>query len=353
MSAVFERKSGMNSARRSFLRTFGAASIAAAGVRPVFVAGPQSVPGTQLRRFPLVQIDVFTSKRLQGNPLSVFTDARGLSDSEMQDLARETNLQETTLIFPGDPEIEREQGVKVRIFAPDGELPFAGHPTLGTASVLRGLRPNNNRDDQHHAQLLPEITLSLKVGKVPVSFREDAERVFGEMRQPEPMFLDVHDRKAVAAALGLKPDQIEADLPLQTVSTGLPFVIVPLTHLSTLQSLRVDLEKVYNYLKWQGPIRRDFYYVTRDTGDPKVGLRARSIYPTGEDPATGSAAGCTSAWMVKYGIARPEEMVLIRQGVEMNRPSDIFVRASKTCESVTNVRVGGHTVQIMEGEVSL
>ena len=103
------------------------------------MAGAQSVPGTKLRRFPLVQIDVFTSKRLQGNALSVFTDARGLSDSEMQDLARETNLQETTFIFPGDPEIEREQGVKVRIFAPDGELPFAGHPTLGTASVLRKL----------------------------------------------------------------------------------------------------------------------------------------------------------------------------------------------------------------------
>jgi trans-2,3-dihydro-3-hydroxyanthranilate isomerase len=145
----------------------------------------------------------------------------------------------------------------------------------------------------------------------------------------------------------------EAEVQIQTVSTGLPFVIVPLTRLSTLQALRVNLEKVYEYLKWDGPIRRDFYYVTRDTGDPNVGLRARSIYPTGEDPATGSAAGCTSAWMVKNGIARAVETVLIRQSVEMNRPSDIFVRASKTSESVTNVRVGGHTMQIMEGQVSL
>jgi hypothetical protein len=103
MSAVFERKSGTNSTRRSFLRTFGAASIAAASVRPVFVAGAQSVPGTQLRRFPLVQIDVFTSKRLQRNPLSVFTDARGLSDSEMQDLARET-IQCGPVIF-SNPEV--------------------------------------------------------------------------------------------------------------------------------------------------------------------------------------------------------------------------------------------------------
>jgi trans-2,3-dihydro-3-hydroxyanthranilate isomerase len=343
----------MNSNRRSFLQTLSVAGIAAASVRSGPGAFPQTVPGKQLRRFPLVQIDVFTSKRLQGNPLSVFIDGRGLSDSEMQDLARETNLQETTFVFPSDPKIEREQGVKVRIFAPDGELPFAGHPTLGTASVLRSLHPNNERVDQQHARVSTEIILSLKVGKVPVAFREDAEGVFAEMRQPEPVFMDTHDRNAVAAALGLKPDQIEADLPLQTVSTGLPFVIVPLTHLSTLQSLRVNLEKVYDYLKWDGPIRRDFYYVTRDTGDPKVGLRARSIYPTGEDPATGSAAGCTSAWMVKNGIARTEETVLIRQGVEINRPSDIFVRASKSSESVTNVRVGGHTVQIMKGEVSL
>jgi len=343
----------MNSTRRSFLRTFTITGIAAAGVRPMLAADPQSDPGKDLRRFPFVQIDVFTSKRLQGNPLSVFTDARGLSDSEMQDLARETNLQETTFVFPSDPETEREQGVKVRIFAPDGELPFAGHPTLGTASVLRQVHPKTSRADQQAAPVPREITLSLKVGKVPVTFREDAEGVFGEMRQPEPVFLDTHDRSAVAAALGLKPDQIEADLPLQTVSTGLPFVIVPLKHLSTLQSLQVNLERVYDYLKWDRPIRRDFYYVTRDTGDSRVGLRARSIYPTGEDPATGSAAGCTSAWMVKNGIARSEETVLVRQGVEMNRPSDIFVRANKTGENVTNVRVGGHTVQIIEGEVSL
>jgi trans-2,3-dihydro-3-hydroxyanthranilate isomerase len=339
----------MTSTRRGFLQTLGSASAAVTFANSALAARHQSGASERSRRFPFVQVDVFTSRRLQGNPLSVFTDARGLSDSEMQDLARETNLQETTFVFPDDPEIEQEQGVKVRIFAPDGELPFAGHPTLGTAFVLRNLR----RHGAHTQGIASEVVLSLKVGKVPVSFRDDAGGVFGEMRQPDPVFSDLHDRKAVAAVLGLKAEEVEAELPLQTVSTGLPFVIVPLTHLSTLQSLRVDLQKVYDYLSWKEPIRRDFYYVTRDTGDPKVLLRARSIYPTGEDPATGSAAGCTAAWMVKYGITAPNKSVLIRQGVEMNRPSDIFVQASKAGEKITNVRVGGHVVQIMAGDVSL
>jgi len=127
---------------------------------------------------------------------------------------------------------------------------------------------------------------------------------------------------------------------------------VPFKQLSTLQSLRLDLRKVDAYLERQGH-NTGFYYVTRDTRDSGVGLRARSIYANGEDPATGSAAGCTAAWMVRYGIAKPEQTVHIQQGVEMKRPSQLFVRASREDEKVMNVRVGGHAVEIMEGEVSL
>jgi trans-2,3-dihydro-3-hydroxyanthranilate isomerase len=122
--------------------------------------------------------------------------------------------------------------------------------------------------------------------------------------------------------------------------------------LSTLQSLRLDLRKIYEYLDRQQP-KCAFYYVTRDTHDPEVGLRARLIFPGGEDPATGSAAGCTAAWMVRYGIAPPEETVHIQQGVEMKRPSQIFVRASKDADRITNVRVGGYALQIMQGIATL
>jgi len=307
-------------------------------------------PTANSRQFRFIQMDVVTSRRFEGNPLSVFTDARGLSDSEMQDLARETNLQETTFVLPRDPSVEAQEGVKVRIFTPDEELPFGGHPTLGTANVLRNLRLATSRPKTLDASD-STIVLDLKVGKVPVSFHEDTDGTFGEMRQVPPSFGKVHDRTIVAEALGLKVDEVESDLPIQTVSTGLPFIIVPIKRLNVLHSLH-DFWKGYDYLKQQEGVP-DFYLITRDTGDPRVGIRARCIYPVGEDPATGSGAGCTSAWMVKYGLAQPDETVLILQGVEAKRPSRLFVRSSRSGHDIFNVRVGGPAVQIIQGEVTL
>ena len=285
----------------------------------------------------------------------MFTDARGLSDSEMQDLARETNLQETTFVLPQDPATERELGIKVRIFVPDEEIPFGGHPALGTAMVLRNLRMEKAKSRTGQAKDGSSVLLDLKVGKVSVDFRQETSgNVFGEMHQVEPVFGPVHDRDTVAALLDLSPSDISSDAPIQSLSTGLFFIIVPIKNLSTLRRLTVAPRKAYDYLSRQRlPGLSDFYYVTRDTGDPTIGLRSRAIYSNGEDPATGSAAGCTAAWMVRYGIARPEQTVHILQGVEMKRPSQLFVRASKDGDKITNVRVGGHAVQIMEGTVSL
>src|SRR3990172_2657681 len=136
----------------------------------------------QPRRLPLVQLDVFSSRPLEGNPLAVFTDGRGLSDGEMQALAREMNLSETTFVLPRDPETERRQGVRVRIFTVQEELPFAGHPTLGTALALRG------------ASGAPEIVLELGVGRVPVRFEDrPGEPTFGEMTQVDPSFGPRHE----------------------------------------------------------------------------------------------------------------------------------------------------------------
>jgi trans-2,3-dihydro-3-hydroxyanthranilate isomerase len=339
----------MKDARRTFLK-----SLAISSVVPTVLSSKGRAtalnPTANSRQFRFIQMDVFTSRRLEGNPLSVFTDARGLSDSEMQDLARETNLQETTLVLPRDPSVEAQEGVKVRIFTPDEELPFGGHPTLGTAYVLRNLRLATNRAKTLDASDLT-IVLDLKVGKVPVSFHDDTDGTFGEMRQVPPSFGKVHDRSVVAEALGLQVDEVESDLPIQTVSTGLPFIIVPIKRLNVLHSLH-DFWKGYDYLKQQEGVP-DFYFITRDTGDPRVGIRARCIYPVGEDPATGSGAGCASAWMVKYGLAQPDQTVLILQGVEAKRPSRLFARSSRSGQDISNVRVGGHAVQIMQGEVTL
>ncbi len=337
----------MAGTRRRFLKTLTISSVA-----PALFDYARAVPSSETRnsrQFHFVQIDVFTSQRLEGNPLSVFTDARGLSDSEMQGLARETNLQETTFVLPRERALEEREGVRVRIFTPDEEIPFGGHPTLGTATVLRTLRQGITTETT-----LSSVLLNLKVGKVPVNFHQDSDGLFGEMLQVPPVFGRLHERSTIATVLGLDADEIEPDHPIQTVSTGLPFVIVPIKRLSTLQRLHLAPQKAYEYLRQEKGLELGgFYYVTRDTGDPKIGLRARAIFSNGEDPATGSAAGCTSAWMVKYGLAQPDQAVLILQGVEAKRPSRLFVRSSRSGQDISNVRVGGHAVQIMQGEVTL
>ena len=294
---------------------------------------------TGSQRFHFVQWDVFTTRALEGNSLAVFPNGRGLTDDQMQALAREMNLSETTFILPRDAEVERERGVRVRIFTVQEELPFAGHPTLGTAFQLRGTSHT------------PEIVLDLKVGKVPVRF-EDApgQPAFGEMSQMDPQFGPTHEAEAVARAAGLSAGTIDSSLPVQTVSTGLPFTIVPVRTLDLMRNLHLDLAGASQYLeRFEGKF---FYFVCRETVDPAARLHARMLFYNGEDPATGSAAGCTAAWMVAHGVAKPDERVLIEQGMEMQRASRIFVRASRSDDRVVNVRVGGNAVEVLRGEIS-
>jgi trans-2,3-dihydro-3-hydroxyanthranilate isomerase len=258
----------------------------------------------------------------------------------MQAIAKEMNLSETTFIFPRDPETEKAHGIRVRIFTVQEELPFAGHPSLGTAFALRG---------ESNA---PEIALELNVGRVPVRFESrDGQPVFGEMTQLDPVFGLQHDREAVARATGLSVNDFDSSLPIETVSTGVPFTVAPLRSLAILQNLRVDVQGATEYLEKSGG--KFFYFVTSETVDPSAGLHARMLFYNGEDPATGSAAGCAAAWMVAHGVAEPEQQVLIEQGIEMRRPSRIFVRASRRDNRVVNVRVGGNAVEVIRAEVFL
>ena len=184
---------------------------------------------TATRRFSMSQWDVFSSNPLEGNSLAVFSDARGLSGTEMQSIAKEMNLSETTFVFPRDPEVERERGVRVRIFTVEEELPFAGHPTLGTAFWLRNRSAAN------------EIVLELNVGKVPVRFEQASDLpIFGEMTQVDPEFGVMHEREAMARATGLSIDDFDKSLPIQTISTGLPFTVVPIAG-SEWTGIRVQL----------------------------------------------------------------------------------------------------------------
>jgi trans-2,3-dihydro-3-hydroxyanthranilate isomerase len=292
------------------------------------------------RRRAFTQLDVFTSQPLSGNALAVVHDASGLNTEEMQALARETNLSETTFVFPRDAATEREHGKRVRIFTVQEELPFAGHPTLGTAFFLRGTSQS------------PEILLDLNVGMVPVRFTDQpGQPTFAEMTQADPNFGAIHDREAIVRATGLRDGDIDPSLPVQTVSTGLAFVIVPLRGLAIIQNLHLDGKGAAEYLSQADG--KFFYFVTRETVDKAARLHARMIFYNGEDAATGSAAGCASAWMTAHGVAQPGEQVLIEQGIEMKRPSRIFVRADKKDDRVFNVRVGGNAVEVIRGEFVL
>ncbi len=292
------------------------------------------------REFSFVQLDVFTSRPLEGNQLAVFTDARDLSDEEMQKLARETNLCETTFILPRNAETERAEGHKVRIFTVFEELPFAGHPTLGTAWYLR----------QHSSD--EEIILDLKVGKIPVRFEQRDGLLFGEMRQAEPQFGRTHSHAEVAKVLGVAGSELDESIPIQTVSTGMAFTIVPFRSLSTLQKLSLSWSQMTTYLATIGN-PAFFYLVCRETIAPAATLHARMIFYNGEDPATGSAAGCCTAWAVKYGVLASDTQGLIEQGIETRRPSSLYIRATKSQETVTNVRVGGNVVHVIDGKVTM
>jgi len=293
-------------------------------------------------------LDVFAERPLEGNPLAVFHDARSLSDAEMQALARETNLSETTFIFPGDPETEAREGVRVRIFTTQEELPFAGHPTLGTATwlylnhpVLRGAR---------------SITLRLNVGPITVRFEAIEAGVPGvraTMAQNDPVFGAMHDRADVARAIGLNEEDLSAEYPPQTVSTGVPFCIVLLRSVEASQRLQMAPREAQ---AWAAKNDAQFFYciaplVAKDEG--AVDWHARMQFYSGEDPATGSAAGCCIAWLVKTGLVASGRQVVIEQGTEMQRPSRIAVKARLEGDTVRSILVLGRTIPVAEGRFFL
>jgi trans-2,3-dihydro-3-hydroxyanthranilate isomerase len=293
------------------------------------------------RRLSFVQVDVFTSVPLEGNQLAVFADGSGLSDAEMQALAKETNLSETTFIMPRDAATERERGVRVRIFTTTEELPFAGHPTLGTAMVLRN-------DVQRSNGSAEEVALDLNVGRIPVRFSTRDGLPFGLMTQRNPEFTNKHSREDIARAAGLAIDDIADDLPIQTVSTGNAFAIVPLKSLAVLQKLSPTWANMKAYLDKSDA--KFFYFVSRETVNPEATLQSRMVFYNGEDPATGSAAGPCAAWAVQYGVVPPDQQVLMEQGVEMKRRSQIFFSAGRNDGKIVNVRVGGHVAEVARGE---
>jgi trans-2,3-dihydro-3-hydroxyanthranilate isomerase len=296
-----------------------------------------------MRKFEYERCDVFTSRPLEGNQLAVFLDAATLGDDQMQAIAREMNLSETTFVHRRDRSTERERGIRVRIFTTQEELPFAGHPTLGTAATIRRVFP-----ELVHAE---KIVLDLNAGQIAVTFPKgdgaQNDATFGEMKQLDPVFGSTHSAAAIAQVLSLREEDIAEQAP-QTVSTGVPFCITVLRSVESLKRLRLNVAASEKYLSGSDA---KFCYVLASEG--RGVWRARMQFYNGEDPATGSAAGCAISYLVKHGLCARGERLHIRQGIEMKRPSDLYVSANLANGKVIDVRVGGSTVPVATGRLFL
>ena len=284
--------------------------------------------------------DVFARKRFEGNQLAVFPDGAGLIAEEMQTLAREIHFSETTFILADRP---NERGWPVRIFTPAQEVPFAGHPTLGTAYVVW---------DRFLGRKADEVRLDLKVGVVPVAVEEKGERLV--MTQVPPVFGAVVKPEAAARVLGLTQADIDGRFPVQEVSTGLSFLIVPVKTLAAMQGIKVNLAEYYRLT--EGLEAKAVLAFAPETVDPQCRLHVRvfcDYYDVPEDPATGSANGCLCAWLVRHRYLDVAKLAInTEQGVEMKRPSLLYLQGEEREGSIL-VRVGGGVVVAGRGEFEL
>jgi trans-2,3-dihydro-3-hydroxyanthranilate isomerase len=301
------------------------------------------------RRF--IQVDVFTETPFCGNPLAVILDGHGLTGDQMQAIAREMNLSETTFILPPT---DASAHVKVRIFTPQIELPFAGHPVVGTGYVLatEGLLP---RPAESFA-----IRLELGVGVLPVDIAcADGAVAQVIMTQRAPQFLaelPLDDVGQLARGLGIEAqDLLSAGLPTQLVSTGLPQLVVPLRSLAAMRAITLELGVLHTICERYGT--HSIYAFTCETVTPSAQVHSRLFAPLAgvlEDPATGSASGALGAYLVHHRVFGGEAEVIRlenEQGYEMGRPSRILIEVSRNGGTITRVRVGGQVVKVLDGTI--
>lgn len=285
--------------------------------------------------------DVFAEEKYAGNQLAVIRDADGLSAEEMQAIAREMHFSETTFILSDVP---RDGGYDVRIFTPGHELPFAGHPTLGTAFIIQ---------QKIARQSLETVVLNLKVGQIPVSFtyRQGQPDIIW-MKQMAPVFDEVFTPAELGPVLGLEVEDFDARFPIQSVSTGVPFVMTPLKTREAVKRARVNMDACRAFVK---PNSADaFLLFCPEPYNPKNSLNARvfaDLHGVPEDPATGSANGCLAGYLAKYRYFGSAEVdARVEQGYEINRPSLLYLKSAPNGAQF-DVRVGGKVALVAEGKL--
>ncbi len=293
-----------------------------------------------MRGLKFYLLDVFAEEKYAGNQLAVVRNARALSSVLMQKIANEMHFSETTFILSDE---ERDGGYDVRIFTPANELPFAGHPTLGTAYVIK-----------HHIvnRTVKKVLLNLKVGQIPVTFeKDDAGEEVLWMRQISPNFGEMFDAAGISEALCLDVKDLDRRFPVREVSTGIPFIIVPLKSLDAVKRARVNWERHEKLMK---PAEAGILVFSSETYGKENDLNVRvfvDLYGIPEDPATGSGNGCLAGYLSHYRYFGNDDVdVRVEQGCEIGRPSLLHLRAGKS-ENKIQVHVGGKVVMVASGEL--
>jgi len=282
-------------------------------------------------------VDVFAERKFEGNQLAVFICENDISTAEMQKIAKEMNYSETTFITS-------VENYDVRIFTPEAELPFAGHPTIGTAYVLQQEIVKSH---------IKTILLNLKIGQIPVLFKYKSgkpEEIW--MEQNPPTFMKYVDPVLISEVLNIKEEDIDARFPIQEVSTGAPFIIVPLKTLDILKGITVNREKFLDLVETtDAKSILVFCPETRNKGNQLSVRVFVHYYGIPEDPATGSGNGCLAAYLAKYQYWGKSKIdIRVEQGFEIGRPSLLLLRAEEK-EGQISVEVGGSVFKVAEGEL--
>lgn len=284
-------------------------------------------------------VDVFAEEKYTGNQLAVFTDIESLSDQEMQRIAKEMNYSETTFIVSD----VRNGGYDVRIFTPEQELPFAGHPTLGTAYILQ---------QKIVKQLVKTIILNLKIGQIPVTLHYSDNLVeLLWMQQKPPTFHQVFAAEAIAQVLNLELDELDSRFPIQEVSTGVPFIIVPLKTQAALKRIKVNKDRYFELISNTQAKSILVFCPETYNADNNLSVRVFADYfGVPEDPATGSANGCLAGYLVEYLYFGEAQINLrVEQGYEIGRPSLLLLKAQRN-QAEIEVFVGGKVIMVAKGE---
>lgn len=289
-----------------------------------------------MRKHTFYIVDVFAEKKYSGNQLAVFRSAGELPSWEMQNIARELNFSETTFILS---EEKINGGFDVRIFTPKEEIPFAGHPAIGTAHIINAKIVQSIQED---------VILNLKVGQIPITFKKEG---YYWMKQMQPIFGQLHKPEVLAQILSLDVSEIDMRYPVQEISTGLPFFIVPLKNLAILKKATVNQEKYFELIR--NTEAKAVLVFCSETYEPHNNINVRvfgDYYGIPEDPATGSASGCLASYLVNYQYFGKDTInIRCEQGYEIGRPSLLLLKGEQSGENI-DISIGGKCIDVAQGE---